>query len=80
MNTVGGWGEALWNFLSSILSVLTEILHRLEIQFRLMQTAGPGGAGRDEGPTSVPVLITKRQGTCRQIDGNGLGRDAGHAW
>lgn len=44
-----------------------------------MQAACPKGAGRDEGPASLPVLITKRQGTRRQINGKGLGTNAGHA-
>lgn len=55
-------------------------LASLETQFRLVQTARPRGVGRDEGPASLPVLITKRQGACRQINGKGLGTNTGHAW
>lgn len=58
----------------------TRELASLEIQFRLVQAARPRGVGRDEGPASLPVLITKRQGACRQISGNGWGSNAGHAW
>lgn len=55
-------------------------LASLETQFRLVQAARPRGVGRDEGPASLPVLITKRQGACRQINGKGLGTNTGHAW
>lgn len=52
----------------------------LETQFRLVQAACPQGTGRDEGPAFLPVLITKRQGARRQINGKGLGTNAGHVW
>lgn len=52
----------------------------METQFRLVQAACPRGAGRDEGPAFLPVLITKRQGARRQINGKGLGTNAGHVW
>lgn len=55
-------------------------LASFETQFRLVQAACPGGAERDEGPAFLPVLITKRQGARRQINGKGLGANAGHAW
>lgn len=84
MNTVSGGERALCDFLPSIplpssLFCARE-LASLETQFRLVQAACPRGAGRDEGPASLPVLITKRQGARRQINGKGLGTNAGHAW
>lgn len=84
MNTVRGGGRALCDFLLSIplpssLFCARE-LASLETQFRLVQADCPRGAGRDEGPASLPVLITKRQGARRQINGKGLGTNAGHAW
>ena len=55
-------------------------LASLETRFRLVRAACPLGARRDEGPASLPVLITKRQGARRQINGEGLGTNADHAW
>lgn len=86
MNTVEQESGALCDFLpssplaSNLFFFLEPQLASLETQFRLVQAACPRGAGRDEGPASLPVLITKRQGACRQINAKGLGANAGHGW
>jgi len=83
-DTVRGGERALCDFLLSIpfpssLFCARE-LASLETHFRLVQAACPRGAGRDEGPAFLPVLITKRQGALQQINGKGLGTNAGHVW
>lgn len=76
-----GFFFPLFFFLLLVFSFLcARELASLETQFRLVQAACPGGARRDEGPASLPVLITKRQGARRQINGKGFGANAGRAW
>lgn len=84
MNAVRGGENVVCFFFSLFLFLLVFFCARelasLETQFRLVQAVRPRGAGRDEGPASLPVLITKRQEAHRQINGKGLSTNAGHAW